>query len=117
MMLKAPYDYTPEDGARFIVHFSKARVQTNRLNLIGDTEFKLIIDESGDHVWVFGSVRKETKNEILRLLDEGQTQTDIKKTLSIDKAYVSRIRKQAIKDGLLTTKDKLTQSGFMAING
>jgi len=117
MMLKKPYDYTPEDGARFIVHFSKARVQTSRLSLIGDTEFKLILDESGDHVWTFGSVRKETKNEILRLLDEGITQTNIKNTLGIDKGYVSRTRKQAIKDGLLTTKDKLTQSGFMTVNG
>jgi len=117
MMLKKPHDYMPEDGARFIVNFGKARVQTSRLNLIADTEFKLIINESGNHVWTFGSVRKETKNEILRLLDEGLTQTDIKNTLGIDKAYVSRIRKQAIKDGLLTPKNKLTQSGFMDVNG
>jgi AAA domain/CHC2 zinc finger len=117
IMLKKPYDYTPEDGARFIVHFSKARVRTSRLNLITDTEFKLVADESGNHIWTFNSVRKETKNEILRLLDEGMTQTDIKNTLRIDKGYVSRTRKQAIKDGLLTSKNKLTQSGFMVVNG
>lgn len=117
IMLKKPNDYMPEDGARFVVHFGKARVQTSRLNLISDTEFKLMLDESGNHVWTFGNVRKETKNEILRLLDEGMTQTDIGKTLSIDKGYVSRTRKQAIKDGFLTPKNKLTQSGFMDING
>jgi putative DNA primase/helicase len=116
MTLKKPHDYTPEDGARFIAHFSKARVQTKLLNLIGDTEFKLILDETGNHVWVFGNVKKETKNEILRLLDEGMTQTDVKNTLGIDKGYVSRARKQAIKDDLLTPKNKLTQSGFMAVN-
>jgi len=43
------------------------------------------------------------------------TQTEIKNTLSINKAYVSRIRKQAIKDDLLTQKNKLTPSGFTAI--
>jgi DNA-binding MarR family transcriptional regulator len=107
----------PEDGARFIAHFGKARVQTSRLNLIADTEFKLVINESGNHVWTFSSVKKETKNEILRLLDENMTQTDIKNTLGIDKGYVSRIRKQAIKDGLITPKNKLTQSGFMDVNG
>jgi putative DNA primase/helicase len=117
MMLKSPYDYSPEDGARFIVHFSKARVQTSRLNLIGDTEFKLFLDETGNHVWAFSSVRKETKNEILRLLEEGMTQSDIKNTLGIDKGYVSRTRKQAIKDGLLTPNNKLTQLGITAING
>ena len=116
IMLKAPHDYMPEDGARFIVHFGKARVQTSRLNLIGDTEFKLIVDESGNHVWTWGSVKKEVKNEILRLLDEGLSQTDVKNTLNIDKAYVSRIRKQAIKDGFLTPKNNLTQTGFAAAN-
>jgi hypothetical protein len=117
IMLKSPHDYTPEDGARFIVHFSKARVQTNRLNMIGDTEFKLIQNESGQHVWIFSSVRKETKNEVLRLLDEGLSQTEVKNTLNIHKGTVSKIRKQAIKDGLLTPNNKLTQPGFMAVNG
>ena len=116
MALKKPHDYTTEDGARFIIHFNKARVQTKLLNLIGDTEFKLILDEIGNHVWVFGNVRKETKNEILRLLDEGMMQTDVKNTLGIDKGHVSRTRKQAINDGLLTPKNKLTKSGFMVVN-
>ena len=117
MMLKSPHDYTPEDGARFIAHFSKARVQTKFLNLIGDNEFKLLYDQNGQLVWTYGSVKKEIKNEILRLLDDGLSQADVKNTLDIDKAYVSRIRKQAITDGLLTPKNKLSQSGFMAVNG
>ncbi len=117
MMLKSPHDYTPEDGARFIAHFSKARVQTKFLNLIGDTEFKLIYGQDKQLVWTWGSVKKEIKNEILRLLDEGLSQTDVKNTLNIDKGHVSRTRKQAIKDGLLTPQNKLTQTGFMAVNG
>ncbi len=116
MMLKSPYDYTPEDGARFIVHFSKARVQISRLNLIGDTEFKLTLDEAGSHVWTFSGVRQETRKEVLRLLDEGFSQTDIKTTLNIHKGTVSKIRKNGIKDGFLTEKNKLTQSGFTEIN-
>jgi hypothetical protein len=117
IMLKKPYDYTPEDGARFIVHFSKARVQTNRLSLIGDTEFKLILDESGNHVWTFSGVRQEIKKEALRLLDEGMTQTDIATALGVHKATVSKIRTRAINDGLLTQKNKLTQSGCSAVIG
>ena len=117
IMLKAPHDYTPEDGARFIVHFNKARVQTSRLNLLGDTEFKLILDETGDHTWTCSNVKKETRSEVLRLLDEGMTQTDIKNTLGIHKGTVSKIRTRAIKDGLLTPKNKLTQAGIMAVNG
>ncbi|MBW1967395.1 MAG: AAA family ATPase [Deltaproteobacteria bacterium] len=117
IMLKAPYDYTPEDGARFVVHFSKARVQTSRLNLLSDTEFKLTLDEAGNHTWTYSNVKRETRSEVLRLLDEGMTQTDIKNTLGIHKGTVSKIRTRAIKDGLLTPKNKLTQAGIMAVNG
>lgn len=116
MILKSPHDYTPEDGARFIAHFSKARVSTNRLSLIADIEFKLVVDELNNHQWAFSNVRKKMKYEILRLLDEGMTQMEVKDSLGINKATVSRIRTQAIKNGLLTPKNKLTQSGFMAVD-
>jgi len=52
----------------------------------------------------------------LILLDEGVSQTDVANNLSIHKGTVSKIRKQAIKDGLLTQNNKLTQSGFTAVN-
>lgn len=116
IMLKAPYSYVPEDGARFILQFGKNRVDTKNLHLLSDIEFKLILDENQNHVWTYGNAKAKTKNEILKLLDEGVSQTEIKETLEIDKAYISRIRKKAIKDGLLTQKNKLTQSGFITVN-
>lgn len=116
IVLKAPHNCSPEDGCRFIVNFSKARVRASELNQITDVEFKLQQGESGKLVWTWGNVKAEIKNEILKLLDEGMTQTDVKDTLGVDKGYVCRIRKQAIKDGLLTEKNKLTQSGFTATN-
>ena len=116
VILKTPYNYISEDGCRFIVNFSKARVKTSELSKIADTEFKLIEDQDGQLVWTWGNVKAETKIQILKLLDEGLTQTEIHETLGVDKGYVSRIRKQAIKDGLLTAKNKLTQSGFSVAN-
>jgi len=116
IMLKTPGDYVPEDGCRFIVHFSKARVNTKDLPLIADMEFNLTQDESGKATWTYSNVKRETKREILRLLDEGLSQADIKNILNIDKGYVSRVRKQAIKEGLLTPKNKLTQTGFLTVN-
>ena len=116
ILLKSPRNYMPEDGCRFIVNFSKARVRTSELSKIADVEFKLIQDENGKHVWTWGTVKAEIKNEVLKLLDEGMSQTDVKNTLEIDKGYVCRIRKQAIKDGLLTQKNKLTPTGFEVVN-
>jgi hypothetical protein len=39
IILKSPPDYSPEDGARFICHFSKARVRSADLVKIQDTQF------------------------------------------------------------------------------
>ena len=116
-MLKSPYDYTPEDGARFIVHFSKGRVQTSRLNLIADTEFKLMVDDAGNHVWAYGNIKQERKIEVIKMLDEGFDQKTICESLDLSKGYVSKLKKQAIKDGLLSKKGKLTPSGFEYVSG
>jgi 5S rRNA maturation endonuclease (ribonuclease M5) len=113
--LKLPHDYTPEDGARFIAHFEKSRVSLDDLPLITDTEFKLMQDEGGGIVWTWGSVRRETKIEILRMLDEGLKNAEIAEALNITRAYVSKVKKQGIQDGHLTENGKLTQVGFKAI--
>jgi predicted XRE-type DNA-binding protein len=107
IMLKKPGDYAPEDGAKFIIHFSKARVETSRLGLISDTEFKLTLDKNKDHVWVYGNVTAKLKDEVLQFLHEGLSQTEVAKTFGVNKATVSKIRKNAIKDGLLTPKNRL----------
>jgi hypothetical protein len=116
IVLKQPSDYVPEDGARFVIHFSKSRVQTKYLNLIGDTEFKLIQDENGKSIWSWGNVKREAKREIITMLDKGFEQKAISEALGITKGYVSQIKKQAIKDGLLSSKCKLTQSGFYHVS-
>ena len=114
--LKLPNDYTLEDGARFIAHFTKARVPTADLPLISDIEFKIIEDDSGFYSWTHRNVRKERKREILKMLDEGLDYNAIVETLGVTKGYISKVKKQAIRDGHLTAKGKLTQSGFMEVS-
>ena len=116
IILKTPHNYSPEDGCHFTTHFSKARVLTSELNQIVDMEFKLIQDENGKLAWTWNSVKAQTKKEVLRLLDEGITQTQITNILKIHKGTVSKIRSQAIRDGLLTSKNKLSQTGILSIN-
>jgi hypothetical protein len=115
IILKNPPDYTAEDGARFIVHFSKARVATKDLTLISDAEFKFIEDESGCLNWTWGNVKKERKREVLRMLDAGYEYEAICSALSISKGYITKIKKQAINDGQLTQQGKLTQSGALLL--
>lgn len=114
--LKRPHDYTPEDGCRFFMHFSKARVPIEHLPLLTDHEFKLIQDEHGQLVWTWGNIKKEIRKDVITLLDDGMDQKTISETLDITKGYVSQIKNKAVKDGLLSKKGKLTPSGFDYIN-
>ena len=65
IILEPPFGYSSEDGARFVAKFSKARVQTSKLHLITDTEFKLICDDTGDYQWVFGGVKQQAQKAVL----------------------------------------------------
>jgi hypothetical protein len=116
IILKRPFDYTPEDGCKFIMHFAKARVRTQDLGLIPDTQFQLREDESGQLIWTWGNIKVEAKREVLRLTDEGVKGSDIASAIGITKQYVSKIQIQAKKDGLLSSKGKLSPTGFTFVN-
>jgi 5S rRNA maturation endonuclease (ribonuclease M5) len=114
IQLKKPKDYCAEDGCRFVVNFVKARVRTKDLKLIANNEFALIEDESGQSAWKFKDVKGEKRAEILRLLDEGKTQSEVAEICDCKQPYVSRIKREAIEKGHLTKKGKLTQDGILA---
>ena len=115
LQLRQPADYVPEDGARFVVSFKKSRVRTEDLSLVADTQFRLTEDDKGNLVWTWGNVKKETRNEVLRMLDDGQSYEAICEALGISKGRISQIKRQAVNDGHLSEKGKLTQCGFRAL--
>ncbi len=110
--LKRPQGYRPEDGARFICHFEKARIRQQDLHLIADTEFQMQTDPEGKTVWTWKNVRRENKTQVLRMLDEGITRKDIAQILGISGPRVSQIKAEAVNDGHLTEAGKLTQTGY-----
>ncbi|MCX5888188.1 MAG: AAA family ATPase [Deltaproteobacteria bacterium] len=110
--LKRPQDYRPEDGARFICHFEKARIRQAELHLVADTEFQMQTDPEGKTVWTFANVKQENKFRVLQMLDEGISRKEIAQILGITGPRVSQIKAEAGKDGLITAAGKLTQTGF-----
>lgn len=110
--LKRPFDYSPEDGCKFVLHFSKSRVRTQDLPLVPDLQFQLRQDEAGKLIWTHGSIKTETKKEILRLTDEGMKGSDIASLVGTSRPYITKVQKQAQKDGYLGKNGKLTQTGF-----
>ncbi len=117
IVLRRPFDYTTEDGARFILHFSKARVCTRDLPMIKDMQFQLQEDEDGGLAWTWEKIKKQTKVEAVRMLSEGAKQEEIASILGISKGRVSQIKSEAIKDNLVSKNMKLTQSGMQFIQG
>lgn len=62
-----------------------------------------------------GQHQKKNRVQVLKLIDEGVQQADIANSLEVSRAYVSKVKAQAVKDGYLSSKGKLTQSGFILI--
>lgn len=113
--LAHPFDYSAEEGARFVLKFKKSRVRNRDLSKIADTEFRLE-EVDGRLQWTWGSVKRQLQNEALKMIDEGMKQQEIADALQISKGYMSKLKSAAIRDGYLTDKGKLTQTGFAMVN-
>ncbi len=117
LLLKAPPGYKPEDGARFIAHFDKKRVHTDDPQLVSDVEFQLKKLPSGRVEWAWHYVEGQKKVEIIRMLDEDNlNQTEIAEVVGVNKSYVTKIKGEAIREGLLTKECTLTEKGCAYVN-
>ena len=117
IILKRPPNSGPENGADFIVSFSKSRVPSEYLKFMQETRFTLGQDAHGETIWKWGASKAETKKEILRLIDAGTTYDEIHAELKVAKGSITSIKKAAVKDGLLTPDCKLTEEGINFVNG
>jgi putative DNA primase/helicase len=107
--LKQPPNYQPEDGADFIVSFTKSRIIYEDLPLLQDVRFTLSKDEAGKVSWTSGNVKAEIRASVLDMLNEGMTGKDIAEALSITAGYVSRIKRDAIDKGIMNRQGRYTE--------
>jgi hypothetical protein len=114
--LVQPHDYVAEDGCRFILKFSKARIRTADLALIADTEFQLK-ETDGRLAWTFSGLKKKNKVEVLRAFSEKIPQKDIPAVMGISKGQVSKIRAWLIEEDYLTDGGEITVKGTNWIRG
>jgi putative DNA primase/helicase len=97
--LRRSEDYSPEQGARFEVHFEKLR---NRVEGDGALPFeaKLVAtstDETGVR-WLDCDLRPPTQ-----LFKDGLSVREVAATLRVDKTEAGRLRLRAVSDGLLVS--------------
>lgn len=96
--LSRPKDYDPQQGAVFVVEFSKAR------NLVGDQaeSIELELDVADDRAtWRCRTVEASTFERVVDLANEGLKPNDIALELDINKSSVSRHLRTARENGLI----------------
>jgi hypothetical protein len=115
ILLTQPADYVPEDGCRFILKFSKARIRTTDLHLIQDTEFHLK-ETNGRLEWTHSGTKRKNRVEILRLLSEKVSQKEISEILGLSKGRVSQIRLSLMEDDYISPNGEITIKGKGLLN-
>ena len=93
--LREPSDYEPSEGARFEVHFEKARGLTGT-DAVTAFEAKLEIRD-GRVVWAIQEIEEARLAEILELKKEGKSVRDIAAELGLSKSTVQRALSKSAK--------------------
>lgn len=97
IVLKRPYNYKPQNGAAFEIHFEKAR------GFVGDAtepfEAKLVTKPDGFQEWLTSPIEDTVYDQIIGLTKQGYKQNQIAEQLDIHKSNVSRHLKRAHQEG------------------
>lgn len=99
--MQRPSDYTPQQGARFELHFEKAR------GLHGDAvepiDVRLETDRIGGQRWHWQPLEQSEFDRAVRLLREGLPPLTVMRELGLSRARIYRMRDKARAMGLLAT--------------
>jgi len=101
--LRRPEDYSPEQGARFEVHFEKLR---NRVDGNAAAPFEarldaISVDENDGVRWWDCDLRPPVLKQAVELFEDGLTVREVATTLRISKTEAGRLRLRALGEGLL----------------
>ena len=103
IVLKHPPGYTRDEGARFLVDFTKCRVSNRHLTLISDRDCRVIETADRHYRYQWSEPSKETNVLVLKLLNEGVAQKDIASFLDVSSGRISQIKSDLFKKKLIKT--------------
>ncbi len=102
--LKRPGDYREEQGARFVVQYTKARHLTG----VDAKPFEAMLQKiSGKQEWTTRTIEDSTYDQVIELNGLGLSVTDMANELGINKSNVSRALKKAAEDGKIKPKSNV----------
>jgi putative DNA primase/helicase len=102
LKLSRPPDYTATEGARFEVHFEKAR------GLLGDDvepfEAELRVDDAGAGIWTMKPLTGRRLDQVVELVKEGASARDVAEALEVSRATAFRLISAARETGKLPAR-------------
>jgi putative DNA primase/helicase len=106
--LRRPENYSPEQGARFEVHFEKIR---NRADPAASVPFEARLESfnaNGQEAlrWSCRDLAPPLLPKAADLFDSGMTVRQVAAALQISKSEAGRLRLKAIEGGLIALSDK-----------
>jgi putative DNA primase/helicase len=95
--LKRPEDYSPDQGARFEIHFEKLR---SRVEETGALPFEANL--AGEHTirWACSDLTPPLLRQAAQLFESGLTVREVATNLHISKSEAGRLRMQATEKGM-----------------
>ena len=105
--LRRPEDYSPDEGARFEIHFEKLR---NRVDGAGAIPFEACVKNVGTGIrWSLSDLKPPLLLEAAELFADGLTVREVAATLRISKSEAGRLRLRALAEGLVSGEQELSQ--------
>ena len=106
--LRRPEDYSPDQGARFEIHFEKLR---NRVEGNGVAPFEARVENVGDGVrWSSSDLKPPLLMQAAELFEEGMTVREIASALRISKSEAGRLRQRALAENLMSDERQSDES-------
>lgn len=104
ILLKRPGDYSPTQGARFEVHFEKAR----SLHGQNVTSFEAMLENlpDGTQQWTTKAVEAVAEQQMIELAELGLQQAEIARELGVHRSTVLRTLRKAEDEGRYSKRTK-----------
>jgi len=113
ILLKRPADYKPNEGARFEIHFEKARALFG--TDVTPIEAKLDTDATGKQIWATRTVTVAADSQMIELAELGLAQAEIARELGCNRSTVLRALRKAELEGRYTPPMKLKRGNAVPI--
>ena len=103
--LRRPENYSPEQGARFEIHFEKLR---NRVEGAGAVPFEASVESTADAIrWTTCDLAPPINKQAAELFAQGLTVREVAAALGISKSEAGRLRLKALAEGLLDSDEEV----------